>query len=193
MMEFDVLGPFSWIPPSTGAPARIFDVPESSRCGIYLFTVPSAGSRLIYWVGQTSQPVRARLATHSREFLAGTYNILDMEKLRSGERAVLWQGLWWRKDSADRYEEYLLRAGEVAPLTLDQLRSTHIYTVPTPKDRRLLARLEAAIVNALYADPEVGMILDRGYSLAPRWETEDAIQVRLNGPSFRGLPSVLHV
>jgi hypothetical protein len=193
MMELEVVGPFSWISPFADAPPRIFDVPESTKCGVYLFTVPTAEGNLIYWVGQTSQPVRARLATHSREFLAGTYNILDMARLREGQRAVLWPGLWWRKESADRYEEYLLRAGEVAPLTLTQLRSTHIFMVPTPKDRRFLARVEASIVSTLYADPEVGPILDRGYSLAPRWETEDPVQVRLNGPSFRGLPSVLYV
>lgn len=192
-MELEVIGPFSWLSSSADAPPRIFDVSASTKCGVYLFTVPMAKSRLIYWVGQTSQPVRARLATHSREFLAGTYNVLDMAELREGKRTVLWQGLWWRKDSADRYEEYLLNAGKVAPLTLEQLQVTHIYVIPTPKNRRLLARLEASIVNTLYADPEVGMILDRGYSLSPRWKTEDPIQIRLIGPSFRGLPSVLDV
>lgn len=106
---------------------------------------------------------------------------------------MLWRGLWWRKDSADRYEEYLLSAGKVAPLTLTQLRATHIYMIPTPKDCRLLARLEAGIVSALYADHEVGTILDRGYSLAPRWGTEKPIEIRLTGPSFLGLASVLDV
>lgn len=192
-MELDILGPFSWIPRAPSSPPRIFDAPESKTCGIYLFTVPGDEGLHIYWVGQTSQPVRTRIATHSREFLAGTYNILDVDKLRAGERAVLWKGLWWRKDSADRYEEYLLRAGEVAPLVLSQLRSTHIYIVPAPKERRFLARLEAGIVNALYNDPDVGTILDRGYSLAPRWETEDVVQVRFRGPEFRGLPRVLSV
>lgn len=193
MMEFEAIGPFSWISSSVDAPPRVFDVPASTTCGVYLFTVPTTEGHLIYWVGQTSQSVRVRLATHSREFLAGTYNVLDMAELREGKRTVLWWGLWWRKDSADCYEEYLLSADKVAPLTLTQLRATHIYMIPTPKDRRLLDRLEASIVNSLYADPEVGGILDRGYSLAPRWETEDPIQARLTGPGFRGLPSVLDV
>lgn len=192
-MELEVIGPFSWISASGDAPARIFDVPESRKCGVYLFTLPTAEGNLIYWVGQTSQPLRARIVTHSREFLAGTYNILDMAKLREGHRTVLWQGLWWRKKSPDRYEEYLLSAGEVTPHTLTQLRSTHIFMVPTPKNRRFLARVEASIVNTLYANPDVGPILDQGYHLAPRWETEDPVQIRLNGPSFRGLPCVFYV
>jgi len=193
MLELETIGPFSWISSCVDSPPRVFDVSASSKCGVYLFTVPTTKGHLIYWVGQTSQPVRARLTTHSREFLAGTYNILDMAELREGKRTVLWRGLWWRKDSADRYEEYLLNAGQVAPLTLTQLRATHIYVIPSPKDRRLLARLEASIVNTLYADLEVGSILDRGYNLAPRWNTEDPVQIRLTGSSFRGLPSVLEV
>lgn len=193
MLELEAIGPFSWIPSSADAPPRVFDVAASGQCGVYLFTVPTAEGHLVYWVGQTSQAFRARLATHSREFLAGTYNVLDMPDLREGKRTVLWQGLWWRKDSADRYEEYLLSAGRVALLTLAQLRATHIYLIPTPKDRRLLARMEAGIVNTLYTDPDVGSILDRGYSLAPRTEREDPLQLRLTGPTFRGLPSVLEV
>lgn len=99
MLELEAVGPFSWIPSSTDAPPRFFDSPSSSACGIYLFTVSTAEGHLIYWVGQTSQAVRARLATHSREFLAGTYNVLDMTDLRVGKRTVLWRGLWWKKDS----------------------------------------------------------------------------------------------
>nr|PZN13898.1 MAG: hypothetical protein DIU78_26775 [Pseudomonadota bacterium] len=65
--------------------------------------------------------------------------------------------------------------------------------ISTPKERRFLARLEAAIVNTLYADPEVGSILDKGYALAPRWENEKPSWVRLLGPGFRGLPTTLVV
>lgn len=191
VLELEAIGPYSWIPASADAPPRIFDVPAAKQCGVYLFTVPTAEGPLVYWVGQTSQPVRARLATHSREFLAGTYNVLDVAALRRAQRKVLWKGLWWRKDSVDRYEEYLLAAGKVGPLTLEQLRATHIYLIPTRKDRRLLARLEAAIVNTLYADPDVGTILDRGYSLAPRREDELPIDVWIIHPQFRGIPNIL--
>ena len=82
MLELETIGPFSWLSSCDDAPPRVFDSPASNKCGVYLFTVPTAESHLIYWVGQTSQPVRTRLATHSREFLAGTYNILDMAELR---------------------------------------------------------------------------------------------------------------
>lgn len=193
VLELQVIGPFSWLLNAADAPPRIFDIPESRKCGVYLFTVPTAPGNLIYWVGQTSQPIRARLATHSREFLAGTYNVLDMPDLHGGKRTVLWRGLWWRKDSADRYEEYLLQVANVAPLTLAQLRATRIYVIPTAKDRRFLARLEARIVNTLYADTNVGSILDRGYSLSPRRHDETPIQLRLGGPGFRGLGSVFEI
>lgn len=125
--------------------------------------------------------------------MAGTYNVLDVKDLRQGIRSVLWQGLWWRKGSVDRYEEYLNNAGTVAHFTLAQLRATHIYLIQTPKDRRFLARLEACIVKTLYCDPEVGAILDRGYNLAPRWDAEDPIQVTLIGPNFRGLKQNLEI
>lgn len=191
MIELEVVGPFSWISSSADDPPWLFDAPEANNHGVYFFTVVTARGQQIYWVGQTSQPIRTRLATHSREFLAGTYNILDMAKLRDGQRVVVWKGLWWRKDSANRYEEYLLRASEVAPLTLAQLRATHIYIVQTAKDRRFLARLEAAIVKTLYTHPEVGEILDRGYSLSARWRDEEPIHVQINGPEFIGLPRQL--
>jgi len=193
MLELVAAGPFSWIRSSEDAPPRIFDVPESRKCGVYLFTVPTAKGHLIYWVGQTSLAIGARLATHSREFMAGTYNVLDMADLHNGKRTVRWQGLWWRKSSVDRYEEYLLNACNVAPLTLAQLQATRIYVVPTTKDRRLLARLEAFIVHTLCEDPVVGSILDRGYSLAPKWSKEEPIQLRVRGPGFRGLAEVLEV
>ena len=54
MMELEVIGPFSWLSSSADAPPRIFDVSASTKCGVYLFTVPMAKSHLIYWVGQTS-------------------------------------------------------------------------------------------------------------------------------------------
>jgi len=187
-VELTTVGPFSWIADSTEAPPRIFAAPESRECGVYLFTVPTVKGNLIYWAGQTSQAFRSRLQTHSREFLAGTYNILDIPDLLEGKRNVRWKGLWWRKNSPNRYEEYLRCAGEVAPLTLKQLQTTCIYLIPNEKNRRFLARLEAAIVHNLYANPEVGLILDQGYSLSPRWENEEPIQVLLTGPEFRGLP-----
>lgn len=152
MLELATIGPFSWIRSSEEAPPRIFDVPESRKCGVYLFTVPTARGHLIYWVGQTSQAIGTRLATHSREFLAGTYNVLDMADLHDGKRTVRWRGLWWRKCSVDRYEEYLTNAHQVAPLTLAQLQATRIYVIPTAKDRRFLARLEAFIVSTLCQD-----------------------------------------
>lgn len=193
MVDLHVAGPFSWIRSAINDPPRVFDAPESKVCGVYLFAVIAAEGDLIYWVGQTSLPVRRRLATHSREFLAGTYNILDVQNLRALQRVVAWRGLWWRRDSVDRYEEYLLRAGEIAPLTLAQLRATRVFIIPTPKDRRFLARLEAAIVQALNASDAVGGILDRGYSLSPRWDAEEALEVELKGPRFIGMPRKLTI
>nr|PZN13897.1 MAG: hypothetical protein DIU78_26770 [Pseudomonadota bacterium] len=93
MLELEAVGPFSWIA-SDGSPPRLFDVPEGRKCGIYLFTVPTAEGNSIYWVGQTSQPIRSRLATHSREFLAGTYNVLDVADLHVGKRTKWLRSRW---------------------------------------------------------------------------------------------------
>ncbi len=64
-----MVGPFSWIPSSADDSPRVFDVPESRKCGLYLFAVSASAGELIYWVGQTSQPVRTRLANEY------TYNV----------------------------------------------------------------------------------------------------------------------
>jgi hypothetical protein len=190
-MRVEVLGPFAWLKSEGDHTPWLFDAPEARRCGVYLMTAATQAGWIIFWVGQTSRPFRERFATHSREFLAGTYNVLDATELQTGRRTVRWYGLWWRKGSPERYDEYLAQAGDVAVHTRALLRAARVFFIPLDPNKRILARIEAAIVNTLYADPNVGAILDKGYHLAPRWPTEPPAEIELIGTTFLGLPEVL--
>lgn len=193
-MQLSVTGPFGWLPSSDYFLPRVFDVPEGRARGVYLFTVPADTGQLIYWVGQTTQPFQTRLRDHVRQYFAGTYSVLDPDGLAKCQRVVLWKGMWFRKDAADRFEEYLDAAGNIAAHTRRLLQASQIFLMPAQKDKRLLARIEGAIVNCLYADSTVGHILDRGYHVAPRWENEEPLEtLRVDGPDFLGLPRDLSV
>ena len=79
--------------------------------------------------------------------------------------------------------------------TNDLLSTYRVFVAPVDSAPRLLERIEAAIMNALYISTgPTSMIPDRGMALAPRWPDEPPILVRSMAPVLlHGLPNEFEV
>lgn len=200
-MDVEIRGPFCWLRSSPRGDPWLFTAPEARDVGVYLWAVPYLRASLVCWVGFTTRRFEMRFREHTMWYLAGTYTILDTQELLAGRRVELWHGMWTGRRSVERVDEFLLRAGDLAPKTRELLQTFRVYLLPielnAPKkpQRRILARIEAAMVNCLYqAPPEIADIMDKGYHLEPRLPDEPPIHVDFKGgPELHGIPRSLDV
>lgn len=127
---------------------------------------------------------------HTRSYRFGVYTVFDAASLVCGERKKVWPGFWFKKRTPELERDYLQRAEEIS-VALDRLLAAYrVFLAPVPPIPRVLKRIEAAIMNRLYAgDGVVSVIPDRGMSLSPRWDTEGAFPVRSTADvTLHGLP-----
>jgi hypothetical protein len=188
-------GPYRW--PSLGSDADdgAFATAVASNGGIYLWTVEHYDGFLIYAAGITRRPLVKRFREHTRAYRRGIYTIFDMPSMKKGIRREIWHGFWYKKRSAEKQNEYDSRCEEIGLAAEEQLSNFRIFVASVDPKPRLLDRIEAAIMNALYAvEGPVSNIPDRGMKLAPRWRSESPILVRnVARVLFHGLPGELHV
>jgi len=188
----DWKGPFRWC---NGGPDGFFSSEYARASGVYLMTAPWNDGYLVWGPGITARPFAQRFLEHTKEFLAGTYNILDASALVQGQRVLLWHGLWYKKDRLARLDEFLARYADLAPHVAQLLSTLRIFVCPMSCEMRLLERIEAAIVNALYtAGPPMEEIPDRGLALRPRRANESAVTVMNRAPvTLHGIPRQFQV
>jgi hypothetical protein len=129
-----------------------------------------------------------------------------MPSLKRGQRNEIWHGFYMKKKRPpDKVREYMDRREELLRAANEQMSSYRIFVAGFDRisrdgaDRksleRLLARIEAATMDALYAGGgPVSSVPDRGMKLASRWANETPICIRNVSPAqLHGLPSVLSV
>lgn len=189
-------GPFSW--PGACYDAHTPDLGDSEfvdSCGVYLWTVNYGTGFLIYAAGITNRPFRVRFREHTRAYRSGVYTIFDAPSLIQGQREVLWPGFWFGHRSVNAERDYAECESEIRVATEKLLGTYRVFVAPIQASSRVLRRIEAAIMNALYsAGGVVGQIPDRGMALAPRWDCEDPISVRNSCEQLiHGLPAQLDV
>jgi hypothetical protein len=167
-------GPFDW--PSNES--ENLDFPTYP--GIYLWTVDYyLGGYIIYAAGITRRPIEMRFQEHTRNIFRGVYTLFDLEALKHGHRKEIWHGLWMGKRPPKKEEEFERRKSELENVARKHLRTYRIFTAKVPVDDRVLERLEAAIMNNLYEQPNLfSKIPDRGMYLSPRWDTESPIAIK---------------
>jgi hypothetical protein len=182
-------GPFAW-PTFESVSTKSFDLIPTDMCGIYLFTVEWSDGYLIYAAGITRRPFVRRFREHTRAHLDGTYTIFDIDVLQRGIRREHWHGFWMKKRSSEKQKVYDVRRDELAGLARKQLSAFRIFVAAVDPLPRILERMEASIMNALYAEPgPVSEIPDRGMMLSPRWQSELPIIVRnIHRAKLHGLP-----
>ena len=167
-------GPFAWPKTNSALPSA------PSIPGVYLWAFEYADGFLPYAAGITRRTVATRLQEHTQGYLSGVYTILDVDALQRGVRRELWHGFWMRPRSAERTTEYETRRLELEEAARRQLSSFRIFVASVGIAPRILERLEAAIMQHLYAQPKPLCDLpDTGMMLAPRHAAEEAIEVVL--------------
>jgi len=109
-------GPFAW--PGFESVAGLPSLPQ--KPGVYLQTFEYQNGFLIYLAGITHRPVSARFKDHTRKYLNGEYNVLDIDAARRGVRKEVWHG--WGYARAHR-EEFEARKPRSSRLYTDSWRA----------------------------------------------------------------------
>lgn len=182
-------GPFAW--PGFEAEACLPTAPRTP--GVYIQAFECDQGFVIYGAGITKRPVAVRLREHARRYLSGEYTVLDVEAARGGERKEVWHGWGYARAHRDEFEARKL---EIQNAARRQLAAFRIF-VSDPEvpvlGLRLRERLEAAIMESLYRQPEPFRDLpDRGMFLAPRRSAELPVHARSTCDAvLHGLPGVM--
>ncbi|MCC5877203.1 MAG: hypothetical protein JJU11_13360 [Candidatus Sumerlaeia bacterium] len=174
---------------------RLEDSPVAREAGIYLWTVPYEQGYLIYAAGQTLRTFITRLREHTRAHREGFFTLFDPEELRRGRRVEIWHGSFGKKLSSERAADFEERREEIQRAAARQITSFRVFVGPLQRERRLLARIEAGIMDSLYAAPApFSEVPDRGMSLSRRWKSEHTVRVNnLNAESLHALPGSFEV
>jgi hypothetical protein len=147
----------------------LFDSPVAKQWGIYLFTVEYHNGYLIYFAGLTTRSFKQRCKEHIEAYRTGVYTIFDAKSFQQGKRVKVWHGFWFRKRTDEMEDEFLARCQKIESATEELLLTFRIFLAPLETEKRILERLEAAIMNVLYSGVgAVSSLPDRGMALSPR-------------------------
>lgn len=184
-------GPHSW--PGYESENGLNPIPQIP--GVYLQTFAYRQGYLIYAAGITQRPVPMRFLEHTRNYLDGKYNVLDIAAAEQGFRKEIWHGWFYEREHRDEFEE---RKSIIVEAVHRQLAGFRIFVADLGeqgKNKRVLERLEAGVMLTLYEQPSpICDIPDRGMYLAPRWESESPIHIKNNSCFvLLGLPHSLEI
>lgn len=184
-------GPFSW----PGFESGSFSHPIPQTPGVYLQTFEYGGGYLIYAAGLTRRPIPTRFREHTRKYLNGEYNVLDLAAVQGGTRREIWHGWGYARKHRGEFEE---QKSIILDAVHKQLAGFRIFTtnIESPaEDTRSLERLEASIMAYLYRQPSpICDIPDKGMQLAPRRPSEGPILIKnLCAAALHGLPNTLEI
>ena len=189
-MNIDVAwtGPYGW--PKFEAESGLPPLPKHS--GVYLQTVEYQDGYIIYAAGLTRRPFKKRFAEHTRNYIRGEYNILDIHELRHGIRKKIWQGWGW---TSEKRVEFAARQTELFDAVRQQMAGFRMFVADVDIDGRIPERLEAAVMNFIYAaDAPFCDVADRGMQLTPRWPNEEPIMIRATcDKTLHGLPRYFEI
>lgn len=181
-------GPYSWpgYEKETGLP------PIPKIPGVYLQTFYYRGGYLIYAAGITRRMIPVRLKEHNRKYNNGEYNVFNMDYLKDGIRKEIWHGWGYAREHRDEFDdnkEIILEAVK------EQLACFRIFIANPGTERRVLERIEAAIMNNLYLQElPICDIPDKGMYLAPKFDNELPITVFNHcEQELLGLPECLEI
>jgi hypothetical protein len=111
---------------------------------------------------------------------------LDVAQLKNGVRSEVWHGCGW---NAAKRAEFAASRSEIEEAARRLLTAFRVFVTSVDPHSRVPERLEAAIVNCLYAAPApICDVPDKGMMLAPKRNSEEPIAV-LNacGSELHGL------
>lgn len=181
-------GPYGW--PSFESKNNLHPIPKCP--GVYLQTFEYQDGYLIYAAGITRRPVPTRFREHTRKYMNGEYNVLDIAAAQRGIRREIWHGWGYARKHRSEFEE---RKSIILDAVRKQLAGFCIFVANVRNAPRVCERLEASVMNNLYQQPSPFCdIPDRGMQLAPRWDSEEPIIVKNRcAVSLHGLPLCLEI
>ena len=174
MLSIHWSGPFSWpgYETATLLPA-LPDVP-----GVYMETYAHGHAFLVRGCGITTRSVRRRFREHTNHYHAGTYNVLDMEAVADAKRKLVHQGSWWSKK---RFAGPKLEGPALHQAVDRQLRMLRLFVAELREEKRILERIESAVMNRLYrSEPPYCDFLDKGTFRVVRQKDEPPIWVSMS-------------
>lgn len=185
---FEWEGPYSW----PGYEDRNNLKPIPAVPGVYLQTFKYWDGFLIYGAGITRRAIPTRFREHTREYMNGNYNVLDVDAAEHGFRREIWQGWGYARDHRDEFETKKSLIVEAADKQLERFR---IFITNIDEEPRVHERTEASIMNNLYNQlPPICELPDKGMQLAGRWDSEASIVINNKCESkLHGLPKYLGI
>jgi len=181
-------GPYCW--PAFEDPTGLKPIPKLP--GLYLQTFEYKSGYMIYAAGLTRRPVPARFKEHTRKYMNGEYNVLDINAAQQGIRKEIWHGWDYAKEHRAEFDERKL---EIIDAVQNELEGFRIFVADVGEEPRILERLEASIMENLYHQPSPFCdIPDKGMFLSPRWESEEPIVIESDClVTIHGLPRRLEI
>ena len=181
-------GAFSW--PQYEEVTGLPKLPTKS--GVYLQTFQYKDGYLIYAAGITRRPVKIPFREHTRHYMNGEYNVLDVLAVEQGFRKEIWHGWGYAKKHRDQFEK---RKIEIQDAVRTQLSKFHIFIAEIGAEPRYLERIEASIMNHLSKQSAPYCeIPDKDMMLAPRWENEERLYIiNQRNARLHGLPDILEI
>jgi len=181
-------GPYSW--PQFEMESNLPPIPKHP--GIYLQTVKYLNGYLIYAAGITRRSIPIRFREHTRKYMTGDYNVLDISSMQQGVRKEIWHGWSW---SSEKKSVFMEQKTMILHAVKQQLTGFCIFVANIGAAPRLLERFEASIMNHLYKESSPFCdIPDKGMMLAARWRNEPPIIVKnWSEVTLHRLPSQLEI
>jgi hypothetical protein len=139
-------GPFSWI--NQPQIPSLWEAPELSKPGIYIWTVELPEGHLIFYVGETGTSLRQRLGEHYKKLTTAQYHVYDPAQFARGKRVSLWPGTFRNVKSVAECDAALPMLRK--PIT-EIVRMLRLFIAPLDCDLRTRRRIEAAIAQPLYS------------------------------------------
>ena len=94
-------GPYSW--PGFESDNNLRPIPEV--LGVYLQTFEYDGGYLIYAAGLTRRPAPTRFREHTRKYMNGEYNVLDIAAAQQGVRKEISHGWDYARKHREEFDE----------------------------------------------------------------------------------------
>lgn len=138
-------GPFSL---GAGTGNTVWCAPESDRCGLYLWAIPTTRGLLIHRVVTSDRPFWRRLHDELEAYSRGEYPIHRATSLAKGRRDPLHRGEFGSAECrALQQQHFRNRLPKLKSEMQRTLALLALYLAPLDTDPRIGQRIQAAIAN----------------------------------------------
>ena len=187
--EVKLHGPYRWYGKKDDS---LFEAPEATQSGIYLWTVPFNRKFLTYYVGETGRSFLTRFTEHTRDYLYGLYRVYDPAQFAQGKKNLVWEGMW-QPGTRGRIGEFLNRYLELSPAIYSLLGKFRVFLAPLDADQRIRQRIEGSIAQKLLRHSVLNRnFFDSGIRYLTKQANEPPIYVTMiSNESILGLPHKL--